>query len=178
MSIKSTNAHYGFVAVTIHWLSAFLILALIGTGFKAADTLDPVVKARILSAHVPIGITIFLLTLARIGWWCFDTKPEALGNTPKWQEKLAKGIHFLLYLIMLGMGISGLGMFVLSGAGVVIFGGTGEALPDFTLYPPRVPHGIGARLMAILFILHAGAALYHHFIKRDATIRRMWFGSN
>jgi len=179
MSIKSTNSNYGLVAVSIHWLSALLILALVGTGFKAANTLDLDIKAEILSAHVPLGITVFLLTLLRVFWWrFFDTKPAALGNDQSLKEKLAKGVHFLFYLLIFGMAFSGIGMFVLSGAGSVIFGGEGGVLPDFTRYPPRIPHGIGARLIIVLFVLHAGAALYHHFIKRDITLRRMWFGKN
>ena len=74
------------------------------------------------------------------------------------------------------MAASGIGMFVLSGAGPIVFGSEGN-LPDFTQYLPRVPHSIGARAMVALLVLHAGAALYHHFVKRDATLRRMWFRS-
>ena len=61
----------------------------------------------------------------------------------------------------------------LSGAVPIIFG-QGGTLPDFWIYMPRVPHGIGARLLLILLILHAGAALYHHFISRDGLLKRMW----
>ncbi|MHA6940133.1 cytochrome b/b6 domain-containing protein [Ralstonia pseudosolanacearum] len=37
-------------------------------------------------------------------------------------------------------------------------------------------HGIGARLLLLMALVHAGAALYHHFIRRDGLLRRMWFG--
>ena len=57
----------------------------------------------------------------------------------------------------------------------MIFGGEGALLPDFWKYPPRVPHGIGARLLLALLILHAGAALYHHFVRPDGLLWRMWF---
>ncbi len=175
MSVKSTKAHYGIVAVTIHWLSAVLILALLVLGFRASGTLDPIAKARILQFHAVLGVTILLLTLARIAWWRLDAKPAAIGGGPKWQELSAKAVHVLFYIIIIGMAASGIGMFALSGAAPIVFGGEGN-LPDFNLYRPRVPHGIGARVMIILLVLHAGAALYHHFIKRDATLRRMWFG--
>ena len=48
-------------------------------------------------------------------------------------------------------------------------------MPDFWNYKPRIRHGIGARLMVALFVFHAGAALYHHFVKKDGLLRRMWF---
>ncbi|APC68490.2 hypothetical protein G7939_08750 [Ralstonia solanacearum] len=52
----------------------------------------------------------------------------------------------------------------------------GAALPDFHAFAPRVLHGIGARLLLLMALVHAGAALYHHFIRRDGLLRRMWFG--
>lgn len=69
---------------------------------------------------------------------------------------------------------SGIVMMVLSGAGPAVFGEPGVVIPDFHGVLPRAPHGFGARLMVVLFVLHAGAALYHHFIQRDATLKRMW----
>ncbi len=69
MAAKSSPTHYGTVAVTIHWLSALFIVMLIGSGFRATDTEGSVAKAGILQLHVPLGVTILLLTAGRIGWW-------------------------------------------------------------------------------------------------------------
>ncbi len=133
-------------------------------------------KARILQFHVPMGMAVAILTLARIVWWWrFDTKPTAHEHGPRWRTLSARAVHVLFYIIILGMAASGIGMLVLSGAGLILFGGAQGVLPDFHAYLPRVPHGIGARVLLFLFIIHAGAAFYHHFIKRDATLKRMWF---
>lgn len=176
MTRKSDDLHYGIVAVTIHWLSALLIIALLGSGFRASQTIDPLVKADILQFHAPMGITILVLTFARIVWWWrFDTKPATVGSAPHWQEFSAKAVHVLFYIIIIGMTASGIGMFVLSGAVPILFGSAEGALPNFTQYLPRVPHGLGARAMVALLVLHAGAALYHHFVKHDVTLKRMWF---
>ena len=177
MSTKSSNAHYGSVAIAIHWVSALLIITVLGLGFRAGQTIDPVAKASLLQIHIPLAILVFILTLFRIVWWWrFDQKPAPAGNDPRWQQMSAKAIHVAFYVIILGMAASGIGMMVLSGAGPIIFGGAQGVLPDFHSYLPRTPHGLGARLMSILLILHAGAALYHHFIRRDITLKRMWFG--
>ena len=176
MPNRSDHSRYGSVAVIVHWLSALLIILLLGLGFRAGQTTDPATKADILQIHAPLGIAVLLLTLFRIVWWSwFDRKPAAVGNSPRWQEVSAKAVHLLFYIIILGMVASGIGMFVLSGAGPILFGGAPGALPDFNAVLPRVPHGFGARALLVLLILHAGAALYHHFIKRDTTLRRMWF---
>lgn len=175
MSIKSSSKQYGTVAVTIHWVSALLIFALLGSGFKAGNAETSVTKIDALQMHIPIGIAILLLTLVRIAWWIFaDKKPESLPM-PRWQDRGARAVHYMFYVLILGMAASGIGLIVLSGAAPIIFDGSNTTLPDFWDYPPRVPHGIGARLIIALLILHAGAALYHHFFKKDGLLRRMWY---
>ena len=82
---------------------------------------------------------------------------------------IAVTIHWLSAVI-LGMVASGIGTIALSGAGSILFGADVGPLPNFSEVLPRVPHGLGARLMVALFMLHAGAALYHHFIKKDGLI--------
>ncbi len=176
--MKSTPTQYGSVAVTIHWLSAVFILAMLGSGFRAASMTESTAKEAILIFHAPLGTIILVLTLLRLFWWWrVDQKPRPVDGGPAWQTFTAKAIHVLFYIAILGMVASGIGMLALSGAGGVLFGANAEPLPDFTEFLPRVPHGVGARLMLVLFALHASAALYHHFIKRDGLIRRMWFGS-
>jgi cytochrome b561 len=68
MILKSTSDQYGTVAVSIHWVSAVLVLILIGSGFRAANTVDPAAKAAILRVHVPIAIGVLALMLLRIVW--------------------------------------------------------------------------------------------------------------
>lgn len=176
MGLKSTPERYGAMIVTMHWLTALVMIVLIATGFRAASTVDPAAKAAILRVHVPIAIAVLALTVLRIGWWWgVDRKPDPVAGSPRWQERTARAIHLLFYVVIFGMIASGIGMIALSGAAPMIFGGETALLPDFWKYPPRVPHGFGARLLLALVALHAGAALYHQFIRRDHLLRRMWF---
>lgn len=176
MMLKSRTDRYGSVAVTIHWLTAILIVVALGSGLQADGAADSATQAGFLRFHIPVAVTVLLLTLFRIVWWWrFDRKPIPVEGPRPWQERFARFVHVAFYVVILGMVASGIGMILLSGAGPIIFGGSG-ALPDFHDYPPRVPHGIGAFLLVILLFAHVGAALYHHFIRRDALIRRMWYG--
>ena len=132
MSLKSTDVQYGTVAVSIHWISALLIVTTLGSGLRAANTTDLVDKAQFLSFHAPLAIAVVVLTLARLAWWWLaDIKPSPVANTPNWQHYSATAVHWLFYVVIVGMGASGIGMFVLSGAGPIIFGGTEGQLPDF-----------------------------------------------
>lgn len=174
--LKSTSDRYGAIPVSIHWLTAILILFALGSGFQAGSALDPQTKAALLRMHIPAAVIALLLTAFRIvWWWLFDKKPEPVRGSPLWQERLARGVHIALYVVVLGMIASGIGMMVLSGAGPVVFGGTDAQLPNFMQYPPRIPHGLGANLLVALLLAHVGAALYHHFIRRDGLLWRMWY---
>lgn len=174
--LKSSPDRYGAVPVTIHWLTAILILALLGSGFQAGNAMDSAAKAAFLRFHIPMAIVILLLTVFRIVWWWFiDRKPAPVQGAPLWQDRLARVVHIAFYIVIFGMVASGIGMIALSGAGPIIFGGEGE-LPDFLRYPPRIPHGLGAILLIALLVAHVGAALWHHFIRRDGLLWRMWCG--
>jgi cytochrome b561 len=174
--MKSTSTRYGTVAVTIHWASALLILALLVSGMRAGDMAVEASKTAVLSLHIPLGVSVLLLTLARLIWWRMaDRKPPSIPM-PRWQSLASRGVHLLLYVVILAMASSGIATVALSGAMPIIFGGSPGPLPDFHEFAPRAAHGIGARLMIALFLLHAGAALHHHFIKRDGMLARMWFG--
>lgn len=174
--LKSRPDRYGAMAVSIHWLSAILILALLGSGFRAGNAMEAATKAGFLRYHIPIAIIVLLLTAFRIVWWWrFDLSPIPVPGSPAWQERVARWVHIAFYVIILGMVASGIGMMILSGGGPAVFGASGAVLPTFTDYPPRVPHGLGAVLLVALLAFHAGAALYHQFIRRDGLLRRMWY---
>lgn len=173
--LKSGPDRYGAVAVSVHWISAILILILLGSGFQAANAIDPAAKGAFLRLHIPMAIAILLLTLFRIAWWwLFDRKPEPVQGSPASQEWLARIVHVAFYIIILGMVASGIGMMILSGAALDVFAGS-NTLPDFNEFLPRVPHGIGAVLLVALLVAHVGAAFYHHFVRRVGLIRRMWY---
>lgn len=173
MRPKSKTKKNGRVAVAIHWISAALIVVLMASDLRAAATVDPTAKAAILRAHAPLGIAILVLTLVRFVWWRFDRRPPPIAVMPRAQELAARAVHTLFYVAIVFMAATGIGMFVLSGAGAIVFGSAAGGLPDFWRYQPRIEHWLAARLMLGLLALHIGAALYHHFILRDRLIRRI-----
>lgn len=174
-TLKSTAQRYGTVAVSLHWLIAAFTVVLLFTGFRAAGEADTATKAQLLRIHIPVAIGALLLTAVRLlWWWRFDRKPLQVAGTSAFQMAIAQGVHVALQVVLVGMVASGLGMMILSGAGPAVFAGTTVSLPDFHDFLPRRPHGLGARLLVILVLIHVGAALYHHFIRRDGLLKRMW----
>lgn len=172
---KSQPDRYGAVVVTIHWLTAILILTLYVTGFSAVANAGSAAEALFLRLHVPLGITVLVLTVARlVWWWLADRKPRPMASVPRWQEGLARAVHVTLYIVLFGMFGSGIALMALSGAGAVLFGA--GTLPDLTSFTPFGAHGAIAMLLLLLLVLHIGAALYHLFVRRDGIFGRMWYG--
>jgi len=177
MSAKSTSERYGSVAIAIHWLTAAAILGLLVSGAIIEDMRDPAQKVALLRVHVVVGVTVLVLTLFRIVWWgVVDRRPAATTSTPRWQAFAAHLVHGLLYVVIIVMVGSGIGMIALSGAADTLFGGGSAALPDFRDYAPRGAHGLGANAMWLLVIVHVLAALYHQFVLRDRLLARMGLG--
>lgn len=173
---KSRPDRYGGVAVSLHWLSAAAILALLVTGFRAAGSGDPAAEAALLRLHVPLGITVLVLTVLRLAWRLFlDRRPHPIAGMPRWQDRLARMTHAAFYVLLFAMFGSGIALVATSGAGPVLLGGAGM-LPEFEDFAPLAAHAIGAMLLIALLVLHTGAALHHHFVRRDGIFRRMWYG--
>jgi cytochrome b561 len=175
---KSTPVRYGTVAVFIHWLGAALVLVLLVTGFRAADMSDAVAKTQLLRVHIPVAIAVLVLTALRLlWWWRWDRKPPPIAGMSPFKVSAARAVHVALLVVTVAMLASGIGMMILSGAGPAVFASPGAMLPDFQEVLPRRPHGLGARAMVVLLLLHVGAALYHHFVQRDGLLKRMWWGA-
>lgn len=176
MPLKSSSTRYGSVAITIHWLTALMIVALFATGLLAAAQVDPAAKVALLRAHIPIGAGVLLLTLLRIVWWLVaDRHPAPPAGQPAWQQFIAKAVHIGLYMVVLVTASSGIATIILSGALPAIIGSA--TLPNLETVLPRAVHGIMSRVMLGLLALHIGAALYHQFIRRDRLLARMGVGA-
>ena len=173
MPLRSSADKYGTVAILIHWLSALAVILMLLSGLAMGreDDLVP----TILPFHLILGVTVGALTLFRILWWlAFDKHPEPADPKNSLQNRLAQIVHLGLYVAILVMVASGIGMVALSGAAPTIFGG--GMLPDFDDLAPYDAHELVSRLLIVLAIGHIGAALFHQFVKRDGLIGRMGVG--
>jgi len=174
--MKRQPDRYSTPVALLHWCITLAVLTLLASGFAAAGKADVAAEASILRLHLLVGMLVFAMTLLRLTFKVRESRagnrPGPLPGAPRWQHLLARVTHILLYAVPIGMAASGIALVALSGTGPLIFGG--GALPDFGDFAPRILHGIGARLMVLLVVLHVAAALYHQFIRGDGLLRRMW----
>lgn len=175
MGWKSHADRYGSAIVTLHWLSALILFPLLGTGIAAGNAESDADKIALLRIHIPLALTLLSLTLVRIIARLCNRAPEH-ADTPAYQRVAAKAVHFALYLMLAIMFASGIALLIQSGAGKVVFGAPGMALPDFRNFGPLGPHSFIPKLLIAAVAAHIAAALYHVLIRRDGVFRRMWFG--
>lgn len=170
---KSTKTHYGIVAISLHWSVALLTLMQIASGLVSTYGFEGGGKINILKVHGAFGMTILLLTVFRIVWWkFFDRKPDPHGVS-KFENGAARLVHILLYAGLITLAVSGIGIMFQSGAGGVVFLANDLPFPDLWDSSARNGHFLVSRLLIGLIGIHALAALFHQFVRKDRLLARM-----
>lgn len=165
---------YDSVARMLHWLMAFLILAVFMLGLLV-EALPKAWEHGIVETHKVLGVGILLLVVVRFAWRLMHRPPASEPVSPLLDRAAWLG-HSGLYALMLAVPVIGLVYTALRGQGI-----------DFGLFsiPPimarnrelgravREIHELTAYALIGLAGIHALAALWHHFIRKDATLLRM-----
>lgn len=177
MTTPTAPARYHPVHVAIHWLMFLLVVMMLGVGKFVLPGIatDNPQKPSMLQTHAYIGMFITVLLVIRLVLYFTTKRPAPADAGNAFLNFVARAVHFLLYLLLIGMAVSGLGMFQQANLPAV-FSGAAPYPADFFAYPPRIGHGLISTLLILLIALHVGAALYHQFIRKDNLLARMWFG--
>jgi cytochrome b561 len=182
MSLRNTTARWGTVARSLHWLIATLIITLFILGEVMGDMAGGPDKFVAYALHKSFGLLALALLLARILWRLADKAPLPPAGVPAYQLKLASFVHWGLYGLMLAVPLSGWLVHSLAGYTTHWFGQAGWAvLPVLTTAASNRElvqgvgevHGLLAWALVLTAAAHASAALYHHFICKDAVLARM-----
>ncbi len=176
--LKDSNTGYGLITIIFHWLSALLIVFLFGLGvyMRGLDYYSPWYH-RGPEIHIAIGLFVFLLMSIRLFWRTSNLTPDAIPTISKLQLLAAKLIKIALYV----------GVFVICITGYFITTAEGKGANFFDLFAVPATIKLGAEAVDFvgfihkylswaviaMALLHALAALVHHFVKRDKTLVRM-----
>ena len=179
-SDRPDTSSYSKVARILHWTLAALILSLIAVGFLMTQEWVPQ-RFTIYQWHKSFGIVVLLLSIFRLMWRLTHKALPLPDGMKTWEKAGAKLTHIGFYVLMIGVPLMGWAMV------------SASTLPVenqiFYLIPlPDMPgisaskaaearlktlHEIGAKLILLLFVLHVGAALKHHFVEKDEILMRM-----
>ena len=168
--MSNNSLRYSKTMIVIHWLTALLVL---GAWLTAEGGREIVDKPPLL--HFTLGLAVLALIVPRLILRFAGQGPEATGERG-WLAIVAKAGHGLLYLLMVGLPITG--WYAASRMGVTVTF-AGVELPALTVAVPGRPgliaelHENAGTFILILAGLHALMAIWHQLVLRDGTLRRM-----
>ena len=171
-------ARYTRTAIALHWLVALLLVGQFALGWYL-EGIERGVPARgyFVNLHKSTGLLVGLAIVLRLGWRLAHRPPPLPHSMPRWQRQAASSTHFLLYVFMLLMPLSGYVASNFSKYGVNFFNILKLAPwgpEDKQLYAFfNQLHGISSWILLTLVLVHVLAALKHAVVDRDTLVYRM-----
>jgi cytochrome b561 len=177
MTFRNTTARWGYLAQLFHWVIVALIITQFVLISIEQDLPLGMQKLAVLARHKSVGITVLALAALRLVWRVLNPTPLLPNTLKPYERVLAKITHVLLYVLLFAMPITGWIMSSARNFPVSWFNLV--QLPDFVA--PSRPlyeamhdtHEILAWVLVATATLHVLAALKHHFVLKDDTLRRM-----
>ena len=181
--IRNGKTEFGWVTILLHWVIAVLILGLIALGFVMVRTaIDPALQFSLYQWHKSFGMTALLLAVIRLLWRLAGRMPSPVPDLSALESRSASGMHGVLLALTLLAPLAGWALASTSTLGIPTLLFNRVLIPHLPLAVSAEAEGFWTwthMLLAYgllgLVVLHAGAALYHHFIRRDRVLSRMLF---
>ncbi len=164
---------YSNRSIIVHWLTLVLLVAAWFLGESASDARhEGGATIANYMVHILVGGTVLLLTLMRITFRRADGTPPPMGDTP--MDKVAKGIHYLLYVLLFVLPLSGIMQVLTSNVGKALLAGDASLLPKkFEGVAAHDVHEILVNVLIVLVVVHVLGALKHQFVMKDNIMDRM-----
>ncbi|MCK9510316.1 MAG: cytochrome b [Pigmentiphaga sp.] len=171
------TSRYTRTAIFMHWLIALSLIGTFSLGFYMEGLPFSPAKLQFYSWHKWAGMVLLVLAVVRLAWRLSHPAPALPPTMGPLARLAAHAGHWLLYLLMLAIPLSGWLMSSAQGVPVVWFG----VLPLPDLVPRNAALGTALQdahvilnyTLALAVAGHVGAALHHHFVKKDTILTRM-----
>lgn len=169
---------YGPGAIAFHWVIVVLVV-IVGVLGLLHDSWPRATQAFWINIHAMVGLAMWVLAMARLGWRLNHPPPALPPDVSTFSRRASHWVHLLLYVLMLIIPPIGIVTFIYHGR---IFD-FGVFQINFHVHsnrkifhPTEDLHGYLAYALFGLVGLHALAALWHHVVRRDGILLRMWPG--
>lgn len=178
MQLRNSRGRYGAVSASLHWLVALAVFGLFGLGYYMVG-LSYYDQWYRLAPHVhrSIGLLLLMAVVLRLIWRVLEQTPSPLSTHSRFEVLSAHVAHWLLYLLMLTAMVSGYLISTADGSAIQVF--DWFEVPSVTGRVQGMEDVAGdvhywvTWALVILAALHGLAAIKHHLIDRDDTLRRM-----
>jgi cytochrome b561 len=179
MLIRDTSEGYGIVSRAFHWLMAIAIVAMFVLGYWMVrlDYYSPYYNSA-PDLHRSVGMILLFALPVRWLWRAINPKPSDAELSPL-EQKASYTVHWGFYVLLLALMVSGYLISTPDGAPISVFGWFDvPSLVQMRGLESRAGyvHRILAYATIALAVVHALAALKHHYVDRSSILRRMWTG--
>lgn len=182
MQLFNSTKDYGAIAQTLHWLTVFLVALAWALGIFDDVLPKGWPRASGLFVHIWAGIAILVLLVARVSWRLVDPAPTPkvteFGNwMGRWLDPAARIAHYSLYALLVAVPVVGIVLQFARGDALSLLGLAEIPSPWLKdrafAHSVKEVHEVLAHALVIVALMHAAAALIHHWIFRDRTLVRM-----
>jgi cytochrome b561 len=182
-ALRNTATAWGFIARLFHWLSAVLILFLVGYGWWMTHLAERAGRLTHYQLHSLIGWYVLFLIALRFLWRVGNAVPALPTELPRWRRTAARGAHWLLYFLMVFVSISGwmVADTFRQPIEATLFG----FIPVLHLLDAsnrafraliEETHAVSSYVLLALVAVHVVGALNHHYWQKNDVLRRMGWG--
>ena len=175
MQVFNSFSKYGLLAKLFHWITFIVLILQIPFGFYLVGLEFSDRRIDLENIHILTGIVVFYITLFRL-IWKFNNPSPADGNSFfKGQIFIAKANHFLLYLSIFTITVSGILKKLYMGERLnFLFFKYGFKKDNFQLADLYYEVHIYANyLLIVLIALHILAVIVHHLIFKDKILNKI-----
>ncbi len=173
-------SRYGGGARFFHWLTALLVISIIPIGLIMTALPRGWLQDTLFLAHESLGLTILGLTVLRLAWRLSQGAPASSAELGRTEARISRAAHALLYALLIIMPVTGYLLVVYGGFPLTYFGlaevprlvGKDKPLSELA----GAAHVTLQWVVYAVVIAHIGAALHHHFVRRNTVLLRMWPG--
>ena len=176
--LRNSSESYGLVSKVVHWLIALGIIGLTWLGWWMVDLgyYDSWYNQG-LALHRAFGMVVLGLAIFFMAWKTISPSPDLQEELQPWEKRGARMVHAVLLFAMLAIPTTGYVISTSAGAGFSMFGlfnvpallPESEAMRNLAISA----HYYAAYGLIVVIAAHAGAALKHHFVDRQGTLKRM-----
>jgi len=174
------DATYSSAARQFHWITAAFVFVMVPVGIymvnRGVATQFDALTNTLYSWHKLGGFILLWIVLARLAYRALKGAPPEEPTVEPWQKRVAGLNHWALYALLVIVPLLGWYATSLYPALTVV---GGINLPSIAAPNEKLSaqifelHKLGAIVLALLALTHIGAALFHHFIRKDNVLRRM-----
>ncbi len=167
--VRTASPAYGRMTQRLHWVGALLLIMMAVAGVVMTRLPAGLVQSQLYRLHVGLGLLALMVTALRLAWRFREPWPPAPPGLSRSRERAFKWNHVLLYVTVVVLLASGVGLLILSGLSIW----PAEVSPELIQeVPPKKAHLVASRFFAALFLMHVGGVV-HYQLKKGDTLSRI-----